>query len=320
MTSGAAGAPGLQIIRYAAPGIGVGVALWEGAGARDLAAVRLLPSESLGGLLQRPLAELRGVVEAAARLDPVRVEGLRLLPPLDGLTEVWAAGVTYQRSSQARQEESQLADVYARVYNAARPELFFKAPAWRVCGDGEPIGIRADSAIDVPEPELALVCNALGEVVGLTICNDVSSRSIEGENPLYLPQAKIYAGSCALGPGIAPVWAAGDPTALGVTVAVRRGGGIAWSGQTSTALLRRRLDDLVEHLFRQLSFPQGVVLSTGTGLVPDLAFTLQPGDEVAISIDGLGTLTNPVRRVTPDAFAWLTPAPDRVPDQQPPDG
>ena len=312
--------PQLQVVRYAAPraGVGVGLLRVEGARGHGAPAIRPLPAASLAALLERSLAELRAVVEGAAQAEPLQVEGVRLLPPIDGLTEVWAAGVTYQRSSQARQQESQVADVYARVYDAERPELFFKAPAWRVCGHGEPIGIRADSAIDVPEPELALVCNALGEVVGLTICNDVSSRSIEGENPLYLPQAKIYIGACALGPGIVPIWAAGDPTALGITVTVRRGAAIAWSGRTSTALLRRRLDDLVEHLFRQLSFPQGVVLSTGTGLVPGLDFTLQPGDQVAITIDGLGTLSNPVRRATAGAFAWLSPAPDRRPDQPPP--
>jgi 2-dehydro-3-deoxy-D-arabinonate dehydratase len=224
---------------------------------------------------------------------------------------VWACGVTYERSSEARQEESDVADVYARVYTADRPELFFKSPAWRVCGDGEPIGIRPDSEISVPEPELALVCNAAAEIVGVTICDDVSSRSIEGQNPLYLPQAKIYAGACAIGPGITPVWTLDDIGALTITVSVRRGESVVWSGETSTAQLHRDLADLVEYLFRSFSFPQGVILSTGTGLVPELSFTLAPGDEVAVGIAGVGTLTNVVRLTT--GFGWLTPSPDRSP-------
>ena len=202
--------------------------------------------------------------------------------------------------------------MYARVYEAERPELFFKSPAWRVCGDGEPIGIRPDSQISVPEPELALVCNAGAEIVGVTICDDVSSRSIEGQNPLYLPQAKIYAGACALGPGITPAWEL-DLGALAITVSVRRDGTVAWSGETSTASLHRELGELVEYLFLASSFPHGAVLSTGTGLVPELSFTLAPGDEVEIGVAGVGTLTNVVRSATSGEFGWLTPSPDRVP-------
>ena len=321
-----------QIVRYVGPdGVAIGLRQddaghgsgREADGADAGAAVQplalaSLKEQSLAGLLELRLGELRAAIESAPSADPVS-EDVRLLPPIDGLTEVWAAGVTYQRSSQARQEESQVADVYARVYDAARPELFFKAPAWRVCGHGEPIGVRADSAVDVPEPELAVVCNAYGEIVGLTVCNDVSSRSIEGENPLYLPQAKIYSGSCALGPGIVPIWQVPDPRALEIRVTVLRAdpaGGeaaAAWAGHTSTLLLRRSLEDLVEHLFRQALFPHGVVLSTGTGLVPALDFTLRPGDEVAIEIGGVGRLANPVREADARSFAWLTPAPDREP-------
>lgn len=293
----------MQIVRYAGPD-GARVALLDGDAARPL------PVTSLGRLLQRPLAEIRELVEAAAT-GPAGPRPDRLLPPVDGLTEVWASGVTYRRSSEARQEESQVADVYARVYEARRPELFFKSPAWRVCGPGEPIGVRPDSAIDVPEPELALVCNAHGEIVGLTICNDVSSRSIEGENPLYLPQAKIYSGSCALGPGIVPAWTL-EPTALAVSIRVRRGGAVVWRGETSTGRMHRVLGDLVEHLFRHAVFPDGAVLSTGTGLVPDLDFTLCAGDEVSIAIGGLGELTNPVRPATRAEFGWLTPDPLRA--------
>ncbi|HEY3868115.1 MAG TPA: fumarylacetoacetate hydrolase family protein [Actinocrinis sp.] len=324
-----------QIVRYVGPG-SVGIGLRESAGGdgsgadanagaeadadavvRPLA-LASLKEQSLAGLLELRLDDLRAAIESAPSADPVN--DVRLLPPIDGLTEVWAAGVTYHRSSEARQEESQVADVYARVYDAARPELFFKSPAWRVCGHGEPIGVRADSSVDVPEPELAVVCNAFGEVVGLTVCNDVSSRSIEGENPLYLPQAKIYSGSCALGPGIVPIWQVPDPKALDISVTVLRaasGGsaaaGVAWAGRTSTSFLRRGLEDLVEHLFRQALFPQGVVLSTGTGLVPALDFTLLPGDEVAIEIGGVGRLANPVREAGAGSFGWLTPAPDRGP-------
>ena len=226
---------------------------------------------------------------------------------------MWACGVTYERSSAARQEESDVADVYARVYTAVRPELFFKSPAWRVCGDGEPVGIRPDSEISVPEPELALVCNSRAQIVGATICDDVSSRSIEGQNPLYLPQAKIYSGACAIGPGITPVWEIADLGALPITVTVRRGTEVAWQGRTSTAQLHRGLAELVEYLFRCASFPHGVILSTGTGLVPELSFTLLPGDEVRIGIDGIGTLTNTVRLATADGFGWLTPEPGRAP-------
>jgi 2-dehydro-3-deoxy-D-arabinonate dehydratase len=291
----------VNIVRYAGPdGVRIGI--------QDETGTRALPVPSIAELLALPLDQLQDVVSSAE--EPV-LSGPRRLPPVDGLTEVWACGVTYERSSAARQEESDVADVYARVYEAERPELFFKSPAWRVCGDGEPIGIRPDSQISVPEPELALVCNASGEIVGVTICDDVSSRSIEGQNPLYLPQAKIYAGACALGPGITPVWELADIGALAITVSVRRGGSVAWSGETSTAQLHRDLTELVEYLFRSASFPHGVVLSTGTGLVPELSFTLAPGDEVEVGIEGVGTLTNVVRPATGEWFGWLTPAPDR---------
>ena len=182
-----------------------------------------------------------------------------------------------------------------------------------VCGDGEPIGVRPDSPIDVAEPELALVVNAGGEVVGVSICNDVSSRSIEGENPLYLPQAKVYSGACALGPGIRPIWEIADVLALDISLVVRRGGVVAWQGRTSTAMLHRSIDDLVEHLRRSMLFPDGAVLSTGTGIVPELTFSLEPGDVAEVEIQDIGTLRNDVRSATAADFAWLTPAPDRSP-------
>jgi 2-dehydro-3-deoxy-D-arabinonate dehydratase len=295
----------VQIIRYA-DGAGVHV------GVLDAGRVRRLPVPDLADLLAGSLDRLRTLLAAAGE-SSVESAATRLLPPVDGLTEVWASGVTYRRSSDARQEESQVADVYARVYGAARPELFFKAPAWRVCGPGEPVGVRPDSPVNVPEPELAVVCNAAGQIAGVSICDDVSSRSIEGENPLYLPQAKVYSGSCALGPGIVPVWVAPDLGALRISVAVYRSGAVAWQGETSTALMHRELTDLVGYLYRCASFPHGAVLSTGTGLVPELSFSLAPGDTVRVDIEGIGSLVNPVRAATPEAFAWLRPEPGRVP-------
>jgi 2-dehydro-3-deoxy-D-arabinonate dehydratase len=259
--------------------------------------VRPLPVPSISELLTLPLNEIREAVGSASGAGPLPDRPLRTprtLPPVDGLTEVWASGVTYRRSRQARIEESGDADVYARVYDAVRPELFFKSVAWRAVGDTDPIGVRADSPSNTPEPELALVLNAAAEIVGLTVCNDVSSRSIEGENPLYLPQAKVYTGSCALGPGIRPIWEVADPTDLAISCAITRDGAVIWSAETSTALLHRRLDDLIGYLFRAMDFPHGAILSTGTGIVPDLDLTLTAGDVVRIEIDQVGVLTNPV--------------------------
>jgi len=249
-----------------------------------------------------PGFRLRDVLASGdlAALDapaPAAHRELELLAPVDDDTEVWAAGVTYQVSRQARMEESERsADVYAQVYEAERPELFFKALGWRVRGPGQPIGIRADSTWDVPEPELAVVCSAGGDIVGVTICNDVSSRSIEGENPLYLPQAKIYAGACALGPWIRLARSAGARTALAIEVEIRRAGTTAWAGGTSTARLHRRIEDLIAFLFRAERYPHGVVLSTGTSAVPGPDVTLEPGDQVVIDVESIGRLSNVVRR------------------------
>jgi 2-dehydro-3-deoxy-D-arabinonate dehydratase len=268
---------------------------------RDDGVLFALDAWRISDLLAMPLDEARAVVERHG--DPVPGP-VRLLPPVDGLTEVWASGVTYRRSREARVEESSVKDVYTLVYDADRPELFFKSVAWRVVGDREPIGIRADSALNVPEPELALVANSRGELFGLTVCNDVSSRSIEGENPLYLPQAKIYAGACALGPGIRPIWEVTDPGHLGITVLVERHGTSAWSEATNTALMHRPFSELLEFLFRADTYPEGAVLSTGTGLVPGMDFTLETGDVVTITIDDVGTLTNRVA-IGPDPFTVL---------------
>lgn len=250
---------------------------------------------SLSELLARPADEIREICASPGRGDPVQLDQAELLAPVDGQTEVWAAGVTYEKSRSARMaESSQSADIYDRVYDADRPELFFKSTAWRVSGPGQPVSVRADSTVNVPEPELGAVLNAFGDVVGYTICNDMSSRSIEGENPLYLPQAKIYLGGCAAGPGIRPAWEVDDPYDLTMSLTIIRGGSVAWEGTASTGGLRRRVPELASYLWREDDFPSGVLLSTGTSLVPDLPFSLQAGDSVRISISSLGTLDNPV--------------------------
>lgn len=220
-----------------------------------------------------------------------------LLAPIQS-QEVWAAGVTYYRSRDARMEESRDAgggSFYDRVYSAERPELFFKATASRVSGPGQPVRIRRDAHWSVPEPEWTLLVNPRGQIVGCTIGNDMSSRDIEGENPLYLPQAKVYQGSCALGPCIL---LATEPLPLStsITLGVERAGAVAFSGSTTLAALKRDPAQLVEYLFRDNCFPSGVFLMTGTGIVPDDDFTLAEGDIVRIRIDGLGELTNPVVR------------------------
>ncbi len=236
------------------------------------------------------MAEIRRTVQ---RTSGEILADVRLLPPVDGLTEVWAAGVTYERSRDARVEETTERSVYDRVYDAERPELFFKAPAWRVVTDGDPIGVREDSAVNVPEPELGVVVNAFGEIAGYVVVNDVSSRSIEGENPLYLPQAKVYAGSCAISAGIVPVWLTGIED-LAIEMTVQRGNDVVFEGSASTAQFHRPVEGLVPALVDWLTFPDGVILSTGTGIVPGLDFNLTPGDVVEITIENVGRLTNPV--------------------------
>lgn len=261
---------------------------------------------SMGALLRRPLDDIRSVCETTPAQPPTATADVRLLPPVDSLMEVWAAGVTYRRSQEARVLESdRAADVYELVYEADRPELFFKSSAWRATGHEETVAIRRDSEISVPEPELALVLNARGETVGYTICNDVSSRSIEGANPLYLPQAKVYLGSCAVGPAIRPAWEVDDPYGLSVSMHIQRAKDTIWQGLADTAGLQRDLDDLASYLLREESFPDGVVLSTGTSLVPDLPFTLAAGDIVRIAIAGIGVLESHVV-AGKDDMQWLT--------------
>ena len=226
----------------------------------------------------------------------IPLEQVVLLPPIDN-QEVWAAGVTYKRSQTARMEESETsADCYDRVYQSARPEIFLKATPNRVSGPGEPVRIRADSKWDVPEPELALVLNSRLELVGFTIGNDVSSRDIEGENPLYLPQAKVYNQCCGLGPYIVLASSVADPSAIEISLRIERDGNSAFQGETSISEMARSFDDLLGWLGRENSFPNGAFLLTGTGIVPDSDFTLQDGDLVHISISGIGTLSNPVVR------------------------
>ncbi|WP_406673248.1 fumarylacetoacetate hydrolase family protein [Nonomuraea sp. N2-4H] len=258
--------------------------------------VELSGITTVGELLRLSSDELRE--RCAAADGPRHPSGsVTLLPPVDGRMEVWAAGVTYRRSREARVLESErAADVYELVYDAERPELFFKSVAWKVSGEGGRISVREDSEIDVPEPELGLVLNAHREIVGYTVVDDVSSRTIEGVNPLYLPQAKIYLGGCAVGQAIRPAWEVADPYALDIALTIVRDGETAWEGKASTSQLNRRLDDLAGYLFRADSFPDGAVLATGTCLVPDLPFTLQHGDTVTISISEVGTLTTGVVR------------------------
>ncbi|HWG45546.1 MAG TPA: fumarylacetoacetate hydrolase family protein [Gemmataceae bacterium] len=234
----------------------------------------------------------------AAHLDASRpgvpFDNVQLLPPLDE-QEVWAAGVTYKRSREARERESAgAARFYDLVYNAERPELFFKATPRRVVAPGSAVRIRQDSRWNVPEPELTLVVSPRMKIVGYTIGNDMSSRDIEGENPLYLPQAKLYNGSCALGPAI--TLAGGLPAAEQVIIrlTITRGGSVAFDGSTSLAAMKRSFEDLVSWLGRDNDFPGGILLLTGTGIVPPDDFTLAHGDAIAIDITGIGCLNNRV--------------------------
>jgi 2-dehydro-3-deoxy-D-arabinonate dehydratase len=269
------------------------------AGERTVDLARSGGPESLSAALQMPAAELRAALKAVEG-DPhvgIALTDVTLKAPIDR-QEVWAAGVTYLRSRDARMEESSQRDVYDRVYDADRPELFLKATPNRVSGPGEPIAIRGDSGWDVPEPELVILLNAYGELVGYTIGNDVSSRSIEGENPLYLPQAKVYSRCAALGPILVTVDELPDVSNLAIQLTIRRDGTDLFQESTATSQLHRPLSELIEYLRRNNEFPAGVFLMTGTGIVPPSEFTLQDGDEVTIRIEGIGSLVNPVVRLS----------------------
>jgi len=235
------------------------------------------------------LAELK---EATNRATTV-IQG-ELAAPIAPEIELWGAGVTYLRSRDARKEESGVPDVYQRVYEADRPELFFKSTAVRARGTGASVGIRYDSAASVPEPEVALFINKHREIIGYAICNDMTARTIEGENPLYLSQAKIYIGSTSLGPDITPAWLAPSAEEMTIKAKIIRGTSIPWEAETSLGQLNRTLEDLVNYLFRCQDFPHGVILSTGTGIVPPLDTALAAGDIVEINVTGIGTLSNAV--------------------------
>jgi 2-dehydro-3-deoxy-D-arabinonate dehydratase len=270
-----------------------------------IAGERVVDVEASGGpatlaaALQLPLAEFRSILrslsEQASQSSPL--DETVLAAPIDQ-QEVWAAGVTYMRSRDARMEESTQKSVYDLVYDADRPELFLKATPNRVSGPGDPIAIRSDSTWDVPEPELAILLNADGDLVGYTIGNDVSSRSIEGENPLYLPQAKVYAMCAAIGPAVVTIDELADVSDLDIELSIRRGGETIFQDTTSTSRIHRSLRDLISYLRRDNQFPFGVYLMTGTGIVPPAEFTLQDGDAVTIRIEALGALSNPVIRLS----------------------
>jgi 2-dehydro-3-deoxy-D-arabinonate dehydratase len=245
---------------------------------------------TLASLLALPAAAMHAALNAMPKGEPATGDPIS---PVEPNLEVWGSGVTYLRSRDARKAESEsAADVYEKVYDAERPEIFFKSIGWRVVGSGEDVRIRADSKWNVPEPELTLVINAHGEIVGYAIGNDMSSRDIEGENPLYLPQAKTYTGSCAVGPGIRLVNAE-DLTNLTIQLQIERDAQIIFTGDTSTSNMKRTFQDLADYLFRELEFPNGVFLMTGTGIVPGDDFTLASGDLIYISIGGQ-TLCNRV--------------------------
>ena len=225
---------------------------------------------------------------------PLSTSEVTFLAPIDK-QEVWAAGVTYKRSQIARMEESESgASHYDKVYSAPRPELFFKGTAIRVSGPGEPVRVRSDSNWSVPEPEFTLVLNPAMQIVGYTIGNDMSARDIEGENPLYLPQAKVYRQCCGMGPVVRLATEPLDLAATKIVLTILRGGRDVFHGETSLAQLNRKLPELADWLAKENEFPSGAFLLTGTGIIPPDEFTLENGDSVAIEITGIGTLVNPV--------------------------
>lgn len=250
----------------------------------------LPPSLNLSTLLEMPREKMFQILKTLSKAESAIGE---VEAPIDPYQEVWAAGVTYLRSRDARKEESAVADMYQKVYEAERPEIFSKSIGWRVSGNGAPIRIRKDSQWNVPEPELVLVINRHNEIVGYCAGNDVSSRDIEGENPLYLPQAKIYNGSCALGHGIL-ICEPDEIKNIPIRLEVRRADETIFTGEANTSSMKRTLPELVDYLTRELDFPQGVFLMTGTCLVPGGDFTLQPDDVVVIQVGGL-TIENTVQ-------------------------
>ena len=249
---------------------------------------------SLSALLELADPTVEAQKLAKENLPQIGLSLVRLLPPVER-QEVWAVGVTYLRSKKARMEESDFsATAYDRVYEAPRPELFFKALPDKVVGQGDNVGIRKDARWNVPEPELAFVINSRGRIAGYTIGNDMSSRDIEGENLLYLPQAKIYDRSCALGPFVCVGIDEAAVRQWMIRLWIERDRKTVFEGETSVANIKRSFGELVEYLFRSQTFPHGAVLLTGTGIVPADSFTLAPGDSIRIQISGIGTLENRV--------------------------
>ena len=249
---------------------------------------------SLADILEadNPLEVAQLLSDSAA--EPVPMADATLLAPIDH-QEVWAAGVTYKRSKAARMEESEAAaSCYDRVYDSPRPELFFKASPHRVVAPCQAVRIRRDAKWNVPEPELALVLNSRLRLVGFTVGNDMSARDIEGDNPLYLPQAKVYDACCALGPCVTLLGSMPTPEKIGIELTIHRDGQTAFHDTTDTSQLARSFEELIQWLGRDNSFPNGVFLLTGTGIVPHSEFTLLSGDQVEITIDGIGTLSNSV--------------------------
>lgn len=240
---------------------------------------------TLSALLALPQSACVALLNTLGAGEPVD-QSAALLAPIEANQEVWGSGVTYLRSRDARKAESTVADVYQKVYEAERPEIFFKQLGWRSVGSGDAVRIRADSNWNVPEPELTLVINAHGEIVGYTVGNDMSSRDIEGANPLYLPQAKTYNGSCAVGPAI-QLATADQLTNLTIKLQIERNGDLVFEGETSTANMKRNFPELAAYLCRELDFPHGVLLMTGTGIVPGDHFTLATGDLIRVAIEGL---------------------------------
>jgi 2-dehydro-3-deoxy-D-arabinonate dehydratase len=262
---------------------------------------------SLDELLRLSRDEMRGELEhATSRLDPKRCE---LLAPVES-QEVWAAGVTYLRSRAARMEESSEADVYAKVYEAERPEMFFKAAGWRVVGHNGVAGVRPDSSWNVPEPELAVLSNSRGELVAYACGNDMSSRSIEGENPLYLPQAKVYDRSCSIGPAAVLAWEVGELHAARITMRIKRGSELVFDGEASLSEMVRDPAELSAVLHSAYPLPAGAWLMTGTSLVPPLPYTAEADDVVTIEIEGIGRLVNTIT-VVPHSGALAPPRADR---------
>ena len=285
----------MQLCKFRRPSGEAAVGVVDGGLVRPLNLTEPGGPRNLGELLHAadPAGLARSLVDGAAEAVPFAEA--RLLAPVDG-QEVWAAGVTYKRSREARERESAgAARFYDLVYSAERPELFFKAPARRVVGSGGVVHIRRDARWSVPEPELALVVSPALKIVGYTVGNDMSSRDIEGENPLYLPQAKVYDNACALGPAVTLAADLPPPADVAIRLTITRAGAAVFEGATTLAAMHRRPEDLVAWLGRENTFPDGLVLLTGTGVVPPDDFTLQSGDAIAIEITGVGRLVNTVR-------------------------